>query len=244
VKALQAFAKSDIGRVREINEDNFLCLSPLFVVADGMGGHVAGEIASKMATDIIKKCIIENNHLKDPALALAEAISEANTEVYRFSRENGQYAGMGTTVTAAYIDGKKIYWCHVGDSRIYLIRDDQMTQITPDHSLVGELVRSGNITPDEALIHPQRNILTRAVGTGETILSESGIIDCFPGDSLLLCTDGLTNMVCEEEILGVVKIADKDAALVLETLVQMANSAGGVDNITAILVQCGEAKYD
>jgi len=241
---LQAFAKSDIGRVRESNEDSFLCLSPLFVVADGMGGHVAGEIASKMATDIIKRCIIKNEYLKDPALALAEAVGDANTEVYRLSQENDQYAGMGTTVTAAYFDDNKIYWCHVGDSRIYLIRDNQLTQITPDHSLVGELVRSGNITPEEALIHPQRNILTRAVGTGETVSSESGIIDCLPGDMLLLCTDGLTNMVREEKILEVIRIADKDSALALETLVQLANSAGGVDNITAILVQCGEVKYE
>jgi len=237
---LRGYAKSDTGRVREINEDSFLCLPPLFVVADGMGGHVAGEVASNIAIGIIKKYVEQHRQFDSPAAMLEQAVGEANSEVYRLSKENSQYSGMGTTVTATYVDGKKMYWCHIGDSRIYLIRDDDMTQITPDHSLVGELVRNGSITAEEALSHPQRNILTRAVGAGETIMVASGMLDWLEGDQLLLCTDGLTNMLREKEILDIVRDNGEDANRIVEVLIKRANLAGGADNITAMLVQSAD----
>jgi len=240
---LRGYAKSDTGRVRECNEDSFLCKPPLFVVADGMGGHVAGEIASKTATEVINDYVMQHARTEEPAILLAAAINEANREVYRLSRENSQYAGMGTTVTTAYVEGNKIYWSHIGDSRIYLIRDDDILQVTPDHSLVSELVRSGNITAEEALTHPQRNILTRAVGTGESVMPANGNFVWQEDDILLLCTDGLTNMVKETDILDLVRTKRPDAAWIVDNLVKMANYAGGVDNITVLLAQSADGNH-
>ncbi|HMM20472.1 MAG TPA: Stp1/IreP family PP2C-type Ser/Thr phosphatase [Selenomonadales bacterium] len=224
-----AKAKSDIGRVREINEDSFICAPPLLVVADGMGGHVAGEVASQLAAATLQKCVLSQTD-QPAAAALNKAIEQANTLIYRMAKEKNELSGMGTTVTAAYVDEAVLYWGHVGDSRLYLVRDGELQQITEDHSLVGELVRSGSISAEEALTHPHRNILTRAVGTSDQVRVDSGAIDLREGDVVLLCTDGLTNMVPDEEIRDILL----DGANAVEALIDRANAAGGLDNITVI----------
>jgi serine/threonine protein phosphatase PrpC len=233
---LLAHAKSDIGRVREINEDSFVCIPPLFAVADGMGGHVAGEIASRLAIDTISKYFAAHKGVFDFEILLRQSISEANSLVYTMAQSQSGYAGMGTTVTVAYVNGSKIYWGHVGDSRLYLVRGENLIQITDDHSLVGELTRSGTISPQEALIHPQRNILTRAVGTAEYVKVDTGITEWLPGEQFLLCTDGLTNLVRDEDIYHTIKSGALNQEEIVMSLITLANHGGGVDNITAILV--------
>ncbi|MDR3589784.1 MAG: Stp1/IreP family PP2C-type Ser/Thr phosphatase [Negativicutes bacterium] len=237
---MRAYAKTDIGKVRETNEDSYISASPLFAVADGMGGHVAGEIASRLATDTLNQYVA--NHAGEPVSAalLETAIHEANSLIFRLAQEKSECAGMGTTITAVYVSGSKIFWGHVGDSRLYLLRGDELRQITDDHSLVGALVRSGSISKEEAHTHPQRNILTRAVGTDEHVKVDSGEIDLVPGDSLLLCTDGLTTMVRDEDIQQGLSAGPADGDACMEALVAAANTAGGYDNITAILLRPGE----
>ncbi|MDT8901502.1 Stp1/IreP family PP2C-type Ser/Thr phosphatase [Anaeroselena agilis] len=233
-----AYALSDIGKVRETNEDSFVCQPPLFVVADGMGGHVAGEVASRVAADTVSARFAGAGG-EEPTALLSEAIIDANDKVYRLAQEDSERAGMGTTLTAAFVAGSVLYWGHVGDSRLYLLRGGVLSQVSEDHSLVGELVRNGSITADEALIHPHRNILTRAVGTGDRVKVDTGSLTLAAGDKVLLCTDGLTNMVTDGEIAAALS-RDGDGAALLAQLVARANDAGGLDNITAILV-CFEA---
>lgn len=233
-------AKSDVGLVRPVNEDSYLFVMPnLFVVADGMGGHVAGEIASKLAVDTVVACITgDRSHTPPPAL-LNQAITDANRAVYNASQAGSQYAGMGTTVTAVYIDKDKVYWGHVGDSRLYLLHAEDLRQLTNDHSLVSELIRTGSITEDEARCHPQRNILTRAVGAADKVQVEVGQTNWQPGDSLLLCTDGLTNMLDESQVLEIISLRSSIDSR-LDQLIDSAKKAGGLDNITAILLQYEE----
>ncbi|MBP2635644.1 MAG: prpC [Firmicutes bacterium] len=236
---MQAFAQSDIGMVRKTNEDSFVFLPPhLFVVADGMGGHVAGEIASSLGANTIRECIAKNSDQSDWEQALKEAIIEANTSIYQMSQSQSECQGMGTTVTAVYLDNTEVYWSHVGDSRLYLIRENSLHQITSDHSLVWELMQNGSITSEEAQVHPHRNILTRAVGTSDTLKVDSGKFLSHLGDNLLLCTDGLTNMLSEDNILSICTQPDNPETIV-NTLVEQARQAGGHDNITAILLQFG-----
>lgn len=232
-----AFAQSDIGMVRKTNEDSYVFLPPhLFVVADGMGGHVAGEIASSLGADTIREYIENISPPSQWEQCLQAAITEANTRIYQLSQEKNEYQGMGTTVTAVYLDQEAIYWGHVGDSRLYLIRNQELSQITQDHSLVWELVQTGSITSEEALVHPRRNLLTRAVGTNDTLCVDAGTFLWQPGDNLLLCTDGLTNMLSEAAILEFCLQPDSPQAIV-NKLVSQAKQAGGHDNITAIFLQ-------
>jgi protein phosphatase len=240
VTVLLAYALTDIGKVRESNEDSFVCRPPLFVVADGMGGHVAGEVASRMAVETVNACFAAPHDAAAPQELLRQAISEANRLIFRMAQEDSERAGMGTTVTAAFVRDAKLFWGHVGDSRLYLLRAGTLSQVTEDHSLVSELVKKGNITPAEALLHPHRNILTRAVGTGEQVKVDTGSIKLQAGDSVLLCTDGLTNMVADDDIAATLRQGGDGAAL-LAGLVAKANEAGGLDNITAILIACGAA---
>ncbi|HWR44787.1 Stp1/IreP family PP2C-type Ser/Thr phosphatase [Sporomusa sp.] len=232
-----AFAQSDIGMVRKTNEDSYIFSPPhLFLVADGMGGHVAGEIASNLGANTIQEYIKKCKQQFDWEQILKEAIIQANAIIYQMSQSKSECLGMGTTLTAIYAEGSEIFWGHVGDSRLYLIRDNILQQITNDHSLVGELVQSGSITADEALVHPHRNILTRAVGTSDTICVDSGRFLQQPGDRLLLCTDGLTNMMSEQEILSIC-LRPENPQTIVNKLVEQANQAGGYDNITAIVVE-------
>lgn len=235
-----AYVRSDIGLVRETNEDSYAFVPPnLFVVADGMGGHAAGEIASNLAVKTVTEYVAQNIYSLKPDIVLEQAITEANKIIYEMAYSNGQYAGMGTTVSAAYVDAENIYWGHVGDSRIYLLRDNELCQLTSDHSLVWELVQSGKITPDEALFHPQRNMLTRAVGTSSNISVDTGIANWTAGNKILLCTDGLTNMISELGICKLLTHSPLDSSI-MDTLIEDAKQAGGLDNITAILVQNGD----
>ena len=235
-------AISDIGLVRETNEDSYIAEPPhLFVVADGMGGHVAGEIASQLAATTVRRYIEENVGDINLEILLKQAIDQANTAVYQLAQSKEDFNGMGTTVTAIYIENGIVYWGHVGDSRIYLVRNRELSQITNDHSLVFELVQSGNITKEEAKSHPKRNMLTRAVGTSCSIRIDTGMIRWEPEDQLLMCTDGLTNMVSEQEICKGINDPEGDFTSILENLVDKAKSAGGFDNITTILLKNGDA---
>lgn len=233
-----ADAKSDIGLVRQLNEDSYVFMPPhLFAVADGMGGHVAGEIASKLAAKVVQEYVLQHLGAVETMAVLAQAIAEANTAVYQMAQAENEYAGMGTTVTLVYAEDDLIYWGHVGDSRLYLFRDNELRQLTNDHSLVWELMQSGTITREEAINHPQRNILTRAVGSCEQVKIDTGSMQIYPGDILLLCTDGLTNMVSEAEICEIVGSAPT-AAQTVDKLIEQARAAGGYDNITAVIAKC------
>lgn len=235
---------SDIGKTRENNQDAFYAskdlLFPLYVVADGMGGHKAGEVASTMAMAIIENNFIEakdNLTNEDTIIKLIKkSIEEANTKIYLKSLEIKEYEGMGTTITLAYIIGDKICIGHVGDSRAYLIEDDKITQITEDHSYVNELLRTGSITKEEAKSHPKRNMITRAVGSSSIIEMDLIVKEYNKNDILLLCSDGLSNMLKEFEIYEVLK-TQKDMQKACETLATMANNKGGLDNITAVSIK-------
>ena len=232
-----AYVKSDIGMVRKANEDSFAFEPPhLFVVADGMGGHVAGEVASSIAATIVKEYVQRNLGDVHPRQLLEQAILQANQEIFEKAQTNPEYAGMGTTVTAAILDEANIFWGHVGDSRLYYVYNNVLEQLTSDHSLVWELVNAGTISREEALVHPQRNILTRAVGTSEHLRVETGAYQYHPGGKVLLCTDGLTNMVGEDELALALVSNTQDGQRILDGLIEKANNAGGNDNITAILI--------
>lgn len=238
----RAYVRSDIGLVRETNEDSYVFVPPhLFIVADGMGGHAAGEIASNLAAKTVAQHVLDNINSANPEKILEQAISHANEIIYDKAQSEPKYNGMGTTVTITYIDNNIIYWGHVGDSRIYLFRkqNNEFCQLTDDHSLVWELMRNGNISKDEAYNHPQRNMLTRAVGTSPSIKVDTGKTTWSNGDILLLCTDGLTSMVRESDICKILN-SNQFSEPLIDTLVSEAKNAGGLDNITAITVQCGD----
>ncbi|MDD4601417.1 Protein phosphatase PrpC [bioreactor metagenome] len=236
-----AYVKSDVGLVRETNEDSYEFLPPhLFVVADGMGGHAAGEIASNIAVQTLKEYVTQNILPNtDPTAILKQAIIKANSLVYDMALSRSEYTGMGTTLTAVYLTDTQIYWGHVGDSRIYLFRNNELCQMTHDHSLVWELVQNGSITKEEANTHPQRNMLTRAVGTSSDIKIDVGVTAWNHGDIVLLCTDGLTNMVSEQDISTLLNIHPLTNS-VDDMLIEQAKRAGGLDNITVILVRNGD----
>jgi serine/threonine protein phosphatase PrpC len=228
--------KSEIGQVRSVNEDNYAVRIPdLFVVADGMGGHVAGEIASKLAIENLIH-VVEPKAAVDPLIQLEHGIQQANLAVFRESQSETRYAGMGTTLTAVRIVGKNVYCGHVGDSRLYLFRQEQLCQLTQDHSLVWELARAGTISIEETRTHPQRNILTRAVGASETVQIDLEHFEWTKGDILMLCTDGLTNMIDDPRICKILSLQTELDAKLTE-LITAANQAGGYDNITVILIQ-------
>ncbi|HEY8361967.1 MAG TPA: Stp1/IreP family PP2C-type Ser/Thr phosphatase [Tissierellaceae bacterium] len=237
-------AVSDIGKAREKNQDAYFASNdlslPLYMVADGMGGHNAGEIASTMAMNIIKKNFFEKRNLltnKETIFKIIkESIEEANTKIYLKSLENEDCKGMGTTITLAYIFNNEIYIGHVGDSRAYLIRNGNITQITEDHSFVNELVKIGSITKEEAVNHPKKHMITRAVGSSSVIEMDLIVKSYEENDILLLCSDGLSNMLKEFEISQVFD-SENDIQKACETLAQMANQKGGHDNITVVAIK-------
>lgn len=241
---MEAIGLSDIGLAREINQDSFFVSQelnfPLFIVADGMGGHNAGEIASNMAVDIIKNVFINNRedlkHKSNIISVMKDAVRKANNNIYHKSLESPEYAGMGTTLTMAYIFEGNIYICHVGDSRAYYIDDRIIYQITEDHSLVNELIKNGSITEKEAKNHPKRNMITRAVGTSEDIEIDTFIREYKGGHILLICSDGLTNMVSEDAILEEIKKRD-ELRTICNNLIYNAKNNGGFDNITVVVVK-------
>ena len=233
-----AFAKTDIGLVRPVNEDSFACIPPNFyMVADGMGGHLAGEIASQLAVDTVKNYIFDNQDNFDNVENLLEhAIWEANQKILNKSKSSDSFNGMGTTITSAFIKDGIIFWAHIGDSRLYLVRNKALSQLTKDHSLVWELLENGSINESEAINHPQKNVLTRAVGIEDNIKVETGSLKLENNDLLLFCSDGLTNMVNNELLLNILS-TDNDCNEILDILFNEALTAGGTDNITAILLK-------
>ncbi|MFW5649061.1 MAG: Stp1/IreP family PP2C-type Ser/Thr phosphatase [Candidatus Alkaliphilus sp. MAG34] len=243
-------AISHIGRVRDINEDSYCVLErdyDLLIVADGLGGHSAGEIASFLAVDNIGNHIIKyiSVNMEEQLIKgiIYEAFNRANERIYAYSKENLFCDGMGTTATLALKINSTLYIGHVGDSRAYIIRKDNIQQITSDHSLVAELVRSGNITEIEAVKYPWKNIVTRALGINKNIKVDIFTTSFLPTDILVLCTDGLSNFVDKHEIKKVA-LETKDSNSVCERLVSMANKRGGYDNITVLVAKCDEGSLE
>lgn len=233
-------AFTDKGRVRKLNEDSFFISDSKYIygmVADGMGGHQAGEVASGMVCDIVKREIEKNffdgMDYADAANVVKMAFIEANSEVYSYAATHSKMMGMGTTATFAMIYSDKIITAHVGDSRIYSVGAESMRQITRDHSYVAELLARGQISPEMAKNHPKKNYITRAMGTEETIKVDVEIFNYY-GEILLICSDGLTNMVDDEKICAIVNMNKKDLKTLAERLVQAANDNGGADNITVV----------
>jgi protein phosphatase len=226
---------TDTGRKRLRNEDAFICEPPLFAVADGMGGARAGEIAAGLAAAALEEADTETRGA-DGVVAL---IAEANRRIWERSLNDPETAGMGTTVTAALVDASAaaVAIGHVGDSRAYRLRDGELAQLTVDHSLVAELVQSGILTPEEAERHPQRSAITRALGTEPTVEVDAFTVESLPGDVFLLCSDGLSVMLGDEEVASVLSAAGGDVAQAAEDLVRAANARGGEDNITVVLFE-------
>jgi PPM family protein phosphatase len=224
-------ARSDIGRLRQRNEDAYLLKEPLFVVADGMGGHRGGDVASALALETIGSAASPEATPR----ALVDEIKRANRAVLERGESDRDLRGMGTTLTAVLTEDAKAHVVHVGDSRAYLLRDGTLQQLTEDHTLVQRMVREGRLTEDEAAQHPQRSILTRALGVDEDIPVDELSLDIHPGDRLLLCTDGLTNMVERDRIQEILESED-DPQAACDKLIDAANRAGGDDNITVVLL--------
>jgi PPM family protein phosphatase len=223
---------TDPGRKRRRNEDSFVIEPPLFAVADGMGGAQAGEVASRLAAAAFRE--FHGADELDPEARLAAIIQEANRRIFERASEDTQVSGMGTTITAALVAADGLVIGHVGDSRAYRLRGEKFEQLTDDHSLVADLVRSGRITPEEADAHPQRSVITRALGTDREVDVDTFSVEAENGDLFLLCSDGLTTMVDDAEIRDVVTRA-RDLEQAGKGLVKAANKAGGEDNITVVL---------
>ena len=224
-------ALSDVGQMRSHNEDSVLAQPPLFVVADGLGGHEAGEVASTIAVETIR----DNAPRHADSNALARAVRAANREVIRAAREGIGRSGMGTTITAAIVEGGRIALAQVGDSRAYLLHNGVLQRLTQDHSMVADMIRRGQLTESDARIHPNRSVITRALGTDANMVADAYAIDAAAGDRLLLCSDGLTGMLEDAriaEILGGYRDPDTSA----RALIDAANESGGHDNISVIVV--------
>ena len=241
---IKAYAKSDIGKVREINQDSFyisdsLDQVQLYMLADGMGGYNGGEIASKLAIQSAKS-YIENNFKeiekdRESIIQLVGSSMEyANMVVYEKSKENKDLEGMGTTLEICLIYNNKVYIGHVGDSRIYRIRKEFMRKLTQDHSYVQKLVKDGTITKEEAMHHPQKNMLMKALGCNAFVEPDVMVKGFLKEDILIMCSDGLTNLVSQEEIF---KEAKKDIEQAPKELVEKANNNGGYDNITVVIIK-------
>ncbi len=229
--ALSFGSRTDVGRVREHNEDNLLVKPPLFVVCDGMGGHEAGEVASEIAIDVIAR----HAPTKLDADALGQAVEEANLAIFQAVRAGQGKEGMGTTCTACMIQGTKLIIAQSGDSRAYLMHASRLQQLTRDHSLVQDLIESGEITPSEARTHPWRSYITRALGIDPAMRPDLYELKVSPGDRLLICSDGLYSMVEDAEIERILA-THENPQLAADALVEAANERGGHDNITVIVV--------
>ncbi len=236
LRAAETVRRTDTGRQRKGNEDSSFARPPVFVVADGMGGAQAGEVASQIAVEAFEEGLPSTG---TPEARLAEIVQEANRRIHELSRLEHERAGMGTTLTAAYLDDRQVAIAHVGDSRAYLFRNGTLKRLTRDHSLVGELVRQGKLTEEQAEEHPQRSIITRALGPEPDVEVDTWTYPANAGDVLLLCSDGLTSMIPEERITEILGSAPSlsDAG---DQLIAAANAAGGRDNITVVLFRLEE----
>ncbi len=236
LRAADTIWKTDTGRQRRDNEDNAFVRAPLFVVADGMGGAQAGEVASKLAVEEFHEALPDEGSAEQ---RLIDRIRAANRRIYDLSRTEHEHAGMGTTLTAVYLDDDHLAVAHVGDSRAYIFRDGELTRLTQDHSLVEELVRQGKLTEEQAAEHPQRSIITRALGIEGDVEVDTWSYSMRAGDIVLLCSDGLTSMIGEDQI---TRILGGEASLqrAADQLIGAANDAGGRDNITVVLFRLEE----
>ena len=235
MRIVEHAGRTDVGRQRSANEDDFVLAPPFFAVADGMGGAKAGEVASAMATEGFEG---ERDSGEPAEVQLARILRDANRRIYDLAVADESHRGMGTTLTAAKVTGDEISLGHVGDSRAYRMRDGELEQLTKDHSLVAELERSGQITAEAAEHHPQRSIITRALGPEPEVEVDTYTVTGREGDVFLLCSDGLTSMISDEEIGSILRSADSlDAAA--DALVRAANQSGGKDNITVVLFRVG-----
>lgn len=245
-------AISDVGRKRKGNEDHYLVNADerLFVVADGMGGHAAGEVASRIVIEAIDEYVSNSRNgtalSRPPGIAppvaseperIRQAIEYSNKRVQEATRQRVEYEGMATTVAAVLIDGRTAHVAHVGDSRVYLFRNGSFRQVTKDHSWVNEQVQSGMLTNDQARVHPLRNVVTRALGGHADLAVDLATLDIRDGDVLLLCSDGLTTMVDDEEIGEILDHGRGQLGATAKRLVDEANESGGEDNVTLILLQ-------
>lgn len=223
-------SRTDIGCVRDHNEDSLVVAPPLYVVADGMGGHAAGEVASEIAVDVIARLAPEH----PDGEALAFAVEEANRAIIQAASEGQGRAGMGTTCTAAMMEGERLVIAQVGDSRAYLLHGGKLQQITRDHSLMADMIESGQITPEEARVHPRRSVITRALGSDANMRADIYEINVKTGDRLLLCSDGLSGMLEDHEMEAVL-LRTRDPQRCAAQLVNQAIGAGGYDNVTVVV---------
>jgi protein phosphatase len=236
LRVAEQYAGTDTGRQRRANEDSLLARAPLFVVADGMGGAQAGEVASRLAVESFQGGLQDAS---EPEAALATLTREANSRIHELSHSHAEQAGMGTTLTAVYVGQRDVSIAHVGDSRAYRYRDGELLRLTDDHSLVDELLRQGRLTPEEAVEHPQRSVITRALGPEGDVEVDTRSYSARDGDVYLLCSDGLTTMLAEArlaELLGAHETLREKG----EALIAAANEAGGRDNITVVLLRVEE----
>ncbi len=238
---MKTFSMTDTGAMREMNQDFFFAsdtavgnLPNLYIVADGMGGHKAGDYASRYTTQRIVAAVSRNTG-KEPVAIIKEAIQKANELLIIEAREDETKYGMGTTIVVATIQDHKMLVANVGDSRLYVI-SDKICQITKDHSLIEEMVRIGEVDKSQAKEHPDKNIITRAIGASESVDVDFFEVDLHTGDCILLCSDGLTNMVDDEDIYTIVQSHDSIEKQV-QALIQTANENGGHDNITAMIIK-------
>lgn len=240
---MQVFAKTDIGRERKINEDFYYISEPedkikLFILADGMGGYNAGEVASRMAVETVKEYIykhFEKSKVSKEKIEelISDSIEYANSTIYKKAQSKKELNGMGTTLDVCLIYNNKIYIGHIGDSRVYRIRKEFMRRITRDHSYVQTLIEDGKISKEEAYHHPKKNMLTKALGCMEKVEPDVYTKTFIKDDIILMTSDGLTNMIKEEEIYNIIK---QDKVNATENLVKQANENGGYDNITVVII--------
>ena len=237
LRVAEHFERTDTGRQRRGNEDAYFARSPLFAVADGMGGAQAGEVASRLAVEVLEQGLPEGAGSIEERLR--ERVREANARINAVGQSDDQRAGMGTTLTVAYVGEDELTVAHVGDSRLYRLREGTLERLTDDHTLVDELVRQGKLTPQEADEHPQRSIITRALGPESGVEADSRTWPARAGDVYLICSDGLTSMVDEGRV-GELLAASPSLAAAGRTLIEAANDAGGRDNITVVLFRLEE----
>ncbi|NLP15637.1 MAG: Stp1/IreP family PP2C-type Ser/Thr phosphatase [Clostridiales bacterium] len=239
---MKAFSITDIGEKRRINQDYAFCevnpvgnLPNLFIVADGMGGHNAGDYASRFCVEFFVEHI-KNSKETSPIVLIEEAIKDTNEKLYEKSKQQIEYEGMGTTFVVATIYDKEMYVANIGDSRLYVISRD-IRQVTEDHSLVQAMVNNGELDKDEAKVHPNKNIITRALGANETAQPDFFEVELEEEDIVLMCSDGLTNMLNDETIERIIRENADDPKIAAENLVRQANKNGGKDNIAVIIVK-------
>ena len=240
---MRSCSKTDVGRKRKVNQDSVYrtdqpigSLPNLYIVADGMGGHNAGDYASRTCVEVLSESV-RSSRILTPIGVLQEAIQKANEEIYSRGMKDPALEGMGTTMVAATVLGDVMYLANIGDSRLYLLNSGMIRQVTEDHSLVEEMVQSGELRKEEARLHPHKNIITRALGTSRQVTADFFEVTLKKEDIVLMCTDGLSNMLEDEEILQIVNDYSESLMATAAKLVEEANEHGGKDNIGIVLMR-------